>query len=49
MITPLVDEYDELVARANAVLTGLDLDKARQLTEERTRQRNSVEEPRTHL
>jgi len=49
MITPLVHEYDELVARANAVLTGLDLDKARQLTEEHTRQRNSVEEPRTHL
>jgi hypothetical protein len=45
MITPLVDEYNELVVRANAVLTGLDLEAAKRLTEEQTRQRNSTQEP----
>ena len=47
MITPMVHDYNELVARANSVLTGLDLEDAKRFTEIRTRQRNSTEEPQS--
>ena len=45
----LAPEYDALVVRANAVLTGLDIEGARQLTERRTRQAFSTEEPPVSL
>lgn len=44
-IPPLAEEYNDLVVKANAVLTGLDLDAARLLTEQRTSERYSPDSP----
>lgn len=46
MIAPFQAELDDLTVKANAVLTGLDYEAAKEFTERRTRQRNSTEEPK---
>jgi hypothetical protein len=44
LIVPFQPELDDLVVKANAVLTGLDFEAAKELTEQRTRQRNSTDQ-----
>ena len=45
MVAPHQAELDDLVVKANAILTGLDYEAAKEFTERRTRQRNSTDQP----